>query len=108
MFRLSDGLSAFAGLKGLFRGWPPNVIFVMPEKALKLTLNEFFRESFGERRGAPPLALHKEMVCECGHHTVEWSLKGLFDPVVGWRISWILSDCCYQSYGIAEDSRSYL
>lgn len=31
------------GLSGFYRGYPPNAIFVMPEKALKLTLNDALR-----------------------------------------------------------------
>lgn len=34
------------GLAGLYRGYPPNVLFVFPEKALKLTLNDTFRAQF--------------------------------------------------------------
>lgn len=36
------------GFRGLYRGWPPNVVFVMPEKALKLTMNDYFRSRFTE------------------------------------------------------------
>uniref|UniRef100_A0A7S1EUB8 Mitochondrial carrier protein n=1 Tax=Timspurckia oligopyrenoides TaxID=708627 RepID=A0A7S1EUB8_9RHOD len=31
------------GWQGMFRGWPPNVILVMPEKALKITANDWLR-----------------------------------------------------------------
>lgn len=34
-------------VRGIYKGWLPNVIFVMPEKALKLTLNTTFREWLG-------------------------------------------------------------
>jgi hypothetical protein len=34
------------GLRGLYKGWPPNVLFVMPEKAIKLSANDFFRQKF--------------------------------------------------------------
>lgn len=27
----------------MYRGWPPNVLLVMPEKAIKLTMNDVFR-----------------------------------------------------------------
>uniref|UniRef100_A0A7S0XK00 Mitochondrial carrier protein n=1 Tax=Erythrolobus madagascarensis TaxID=708628 RepID=A0A7S0XK00_9RHOD len=33
------------GLPGMFRGWPPNVLLVMPEKALKITANDALRSS---------------------------------------------------------------
>lgn len=40
-----------SGPQGMYRGWPPNVLLVMPEKALKLTLNTYFRKALGERDG---------------------------------------------------------
>jgi len=33
----------------IFRGYPPNVILVMPEKAIKLTFNDYFRKNFAVR-----------------------------------------------------------
>jgi solute carrier family 25 aspartate/glutamate transporter 12/13 len=32
------------GITRLYSGWPPNVLLVMPEKALKLTCNDIFRQ----------------------------------------------------------------
>lgn len=40
------------GIAGLYRGWPPNVVLVMPEKALKLTLNSVFREHLANPDGS--------------------------------------------------------
>lgn len=34
------------GLSGFYKGYPPNALFVMPEKALKLTLNDILRAKF--------------------------------------------------------------
>lgn len=48
------------GLKGMYRGWPPNVLFVMPEKALKLTCFEMFRNSFMDEHGY--VSMGKEML----------------------------------------------
>lgn len=39
------------GIRGMYRGWPPNVLLVMPEKALKLTLNDFFRGKLKDSEG---------------------------------------------------------
>ncbi len=49
---LATGLKLFRkeGLKGLYRGWPPNVILVMPEKAIKLTMNDVFRRQLRNMR----------------------------------------------------------
>jgi solute carrier family 25 (mitochondrial aspartate/glutamate transporter), member 12/13 len=49
------------GIRGLYRGWPPNVLLVMPEKAIKLTLNDYFRRTFKERNGGK-LTLPYEML----------------------------------------------
>ncbi|MES1911486.1 MAG: hypothetical protein MHM6MM_003908 [Cercozoa sp. M6MM] len=38
------------GVPGLYKGWPPNVLLVMPEKALKITLNDLFRHQFAKYR----------------------------------------------------------
>eukprot|EP01006_Ploeotia_vitrea_P039219 TRINITY_DN66325_c6_g2_i2.p1 TRINITY_DN66325_c6_g2~~TRINITY_DN66325_c6_g2_i2.p1 ORF type:complete len:317 (-),score=136.88 TRINITY_DN66325_c6_g2_i2:67-1017(-) len=43
------------GPLGLYRGWPPNVILVMPEKAMKLTLNDYFRARFANPDGTVPV-----------------------------------------------------
>lgn len=45
------------GVRGLYRGWPPNVILVMPEKALKLTMNDFFRSQLRGMRAKKDLPL---------------------------------------------------
>jgi len=50
------------GIPGMFRGWPPNVIFVMPEKAIKLTLNDYLRQRFRESRPQKDLPLQYEML----------------------------------------------
>jgi solute carrier family 25 aspartate/glutamate transporter 12/13 len=49
------------GLRGLYQGWPPNVILVMPEKALKLTLNDVFRAEIRKRREKHDLPFLWEM-----------------------------------------------
>jgi solute carrier family 25 (mitochondrial aspartate/glutamate transporter), member 12/13 len=50
------------GFRGLYRGWPPNVLFVMPEKAIKLTANDFFRSQFTAMRANKDLPLGLEML----------------------------------------------
>lgn len=54
------------GIKGLYRGWPPNVILVMPEKALKLTMNDIFRKKLTNMRVKKDLPLHCEMLAGGG------------------------------------------
>lgn len=49
------------GLRGFYRGWPPNVLFVMPEKALKLTMNDYFRKTFRGMRKNNDLPFWLEM-----------------------------------------------
>jgi hypothetical protein len=39
------------GVAGLYRGLRPNLIGVMPEKSLKLTVNDVCREAFTESNG---------------------------------------------------------
>jgi len=50
------------GLKGLYRGWPPNVLLVMPEKALKITANEQFRAMLNSGPVGAPLPLPKQIL----------------------------------------------
>ena len=55
------------GAKGFYRGWPPNVLFVMPEKALKLTLNDYFKRTmkqhhFGVNTTTGELTMPAEML----------------------------------------------
>ena len=55
------------GAKGFYRGWPPNVLLVMPEKAIKLTMNDFFKRQLKERglgvnRATGELTMAAEMV----------------------------------------------
>lgn len=49
------------GLRGFYRGWPPNVLFVMPEKALKLTMNDYFRKTYRGMRQNKDLPFWLEM-----------------------------------------------
>ena len=49
------------GWAGLYRGWPPNVLLVMPEKAIKLTANDYFRRKLKGWRGKGPLTISWEM-----------------------------------------------
>jgi len=48
-FQMMAAIWRDGGAKGFYRGWPPNVLFVMPEKALKLTMNDFFKRGMKER-----------------------------------------------------------
>ena len=51
------------GVAGLYRGLRPNLIGVMPEKSLKLTVNDVCREAFTESNGpAGGIRLHQEMI----------------------------------------------
>ena len=43
------------GFRGFYAGWPPNVIFVMPEKAIKLSMNDVFRAKLTSVDGRLPL-----------------------------------------------------
>lgn len=49
------------GVSGLYRGLKPNLIGVMPEKALKLAINDVARESFTESNGDGKIRLWQEM-----------------------------------------------
>ena len=49
------------GWLGLYRGWPPNVLFVMPEKSLKLCANDYFRRRLKAWRGGGQLTIGWEM-----------------------------------------------
>ena len=49
------------GVKAFYRGWPPNVLFVMPEKAIKLTMNDVFKQQFRQWRGGRELGMAWEM-----------------------------------------------
>jgi hypothetical protein len=51
------------GVAGLYRGLRPNLIGVMPEKSLKLTVNDVCREAFTESNGpGGGIRLHQEMI----------------------------------------------
>jgi hypothetical protein len=50
------------GPTGLYRGWPPAVILVMPEKAIKLTMNEQFRKWLSPRGDGADLTLLRQML----------------------------------------------
>lgn len=54
------------GYGGLYRGLKPNLIGVTPEKAIKLTLNDVFRENFTEGNGDGKIRLWQEMVSGAG------------------------------------------
>ncbi|XP_053926118.1 electrogenic aspartate/glutamate antiporter SLC25A12, mitochondrial [Cuculus canorus] len=45
----------FEGFFGLYRGLLPQLIGVAPEKAIKLTVNDFVRDKFTEKDGSIPL-----------------------------------------------------
>jgi len=48
------------GVRGFYKGLNANLIGVLPEKAIKLTANEVFREKLEEPNGT--IKLHNEMV----------------------------------------------
>ena len=55
------------GARGFYRGMLPNVVLVMPEKAIKLTMNDFFKRALKERglginRSTGELTMAAEMV----------------------------------------------
>jgi solute carrier family 25 aspartate/glutamate transporter 12/13 len=51
------------GVAGLYRGLRPNLIGVMPEKSLKLTVNDVCREAFTASNGpGGGIRLHQEMI----------------------------------------------
>ncbi|KAG1678126.1 Calcium-binding mitochondrial carrier protein Aralar1 [Nymphon striatum] len=43
------------GIPGLYRGLGPQIIGVAPEKAIKLTVNDFFRDKLSNEKGELPL-----------------------------------------------------
>lgn len=43
------------GLLGLYRGLVPQLMGVAPEKAIKLTVNDFVRDQFMDKNGNLPL-----------------------------------------------------
>jgi len=49
------------GIRGLYRGYAPNVLLVIPEKAIKITANDAFRKLFRDARPMRDLPLHLEM-----------------------------------------------
>jgi solute carrier family 25 (mitochondrial aspartate/glutamate transporter), member 12/13 len=54
------------GWAGLYRGLKPNLIGVTPEKAIKLTLNDVFREHFTQSNGDGQIRLWQEMAAGAG------------------------------------------
>ncbi|OQR95688.1 Mitochondrial Carrier (MC) Family [Thraustotheca clavata] len=58
-------LLARDGVRGLFRGLPPTLIGVIPEKAIKLAVNDYLREAFDpEDTGVLPM--HKQILAGAG------------------------------------------
>ncbi|CAJ0957825.1 unnamed protein product, partial [Mesorhabditis belari] len=54
----------FEGLLGLYRGLVPQIVGVAPEKAIKLTMNDFMRDKFTDKGHIP---LHGEILAgACG------------------------------------------
>ena len=53
---------AAEGYAGLYQGLRPNLIGVAPEKAIKLSFNEAFRESFTARNGDGRIRLWQEIL----------------------------------------------
>lgn len=43
------------GILGLYRGLLPQLMGVAPEKAIKLTVNDFVRDKFSPKQGNIPL-----------------------------------------------------
>jgi len=54
------------GIFGFYRGWPPNVLFVIPEKAIKLTMNDYLRATIKQYRPKHDLPLSMEMLAGAG------------------------------------------
>ncbi|KAF1327278.1 putative transporter, partial [Globisporangium splendens] len=52
------------GMRGLYRGLPPTLIGVLPEKAIKLAVNEQLREYFADETGK--LSLSKQVLAGAG------------------------------------------
>jgi solute carrier family 25 (mitochondrial aspartate/glutamate transporter), member 12/13 len=50
------------GVQGLYQGIKPNLIGVAPEKSIKLSLNETFREYFTKSNGDGKIRLHQEIL----------------------------------------------
>ncbi|XP_075675497.1 mitochondrial glutamate carrier 1-like [Dermatophagoides pteronyssinus] len=48
------------GFFGMYRGSAVNILLITPEKAIKLTANDFFRHRFSDRSGK--ITLHREMI----------------------------------------------
>ena len=59
--RMMRHIRSDGGFRGFYRGWPPNVVLVMPEKAIKLTMNDFFKRLIKQRRGGRELTFGWEM-----------------------------------------------
>lgn len=53
---------ATEGSSGLYRGLKPNLIGVTPEKAIKLSANDFLREYFVSKNGDRQIKLHQEIM----------------------------------------------
>ena len=53
---------AAEGYRGLYQGLVPNLLGVAPEKAIKLSFNEAFRESFTSRNGNGRIYLWQEIL----------------------------------------------
>ena len=53
-------IAAEGGAVGFYRGWPPNVLLVMPEKAIKLSANDYFQQRL-RRPGQAVLMLPQEL-----------------------------------------------
>ncbi len=47
---------SFEGTRGLYRGLVPQLLGVSPEKAIKLTVNDFINDAFRDSHGFVPLA----------------------------------------------------
>jgi solute carrier family 25 (mitochondrial aspartate/glutamate transporter), member 12/13 len=58
--QVARSVYAAEGLRGFYRGIGVNLIGVIPEKAIKLAANEYFREMFEKEDGS--IRLHHEVL----------------------------------------------
>lgn len=65
-FNCASTLYKSKGWMGFYDGLKVNVLFVMPEKAIKLAANETFREYFVAQNGGAKIKLHQEMMSGAG------------------------------------------
>ena len=78
---------AESGVSGFYRGLGANLIGVIPEKAIKLAANEYFREMLEQPDGS--IRLHHEVIAGIGLWFATTSGVGL----------WVGADVCRAADG---------